>query len=51
MGCLLYNPRRVFYTGNIEVMANYAGKSVNDIHDIPRVPKLIERIWKEFLNE
>jgi nitronate monooxygenase len=36
------------YEGNIEAMANYAGKSVNDIHDIPTVAELIRRIWKEF---
>lgn len=39
-----------FYSGNIEAMANYAGTSVADIHDIPTVAKLIERIWKEFVN-
>ena len=40
-----------FYTGNIEAMANYAGTSVSDINDIPTVPELINRIWKEFLNK
>ncbi len=40
-----------FYTGNIEAMANYAGTSVDDIHDIPTVNELIDRIWKEFLDK
>jgi nitronate monooxygenase len=39
-----------FYEGDIAAMANYAGKSVSDIHDIPSVAELIERIWNEFLN-
>ena len=35
-------------TGNLEEMANYAGHSVTDIHDIPSVQDLITRIWKEY---
>lgn len=38
------------YRGNIEAMANYAGKGVTDIKDIPSVGGLIDRIWKEFLS-
>jgi nitronate monooxygenase len=45
------NSPHMNYTGDIEAMANYAGTSINDIHDIPTVATLIERIWKEFLNE
>ncbi len=40
-----------FYKGNIEAMANYAGTSVDDIHDIPTVNELIDRIWKDFLGK
>ncbi|SNZ00151.1 NAD(P)H-dependent flavin oxidoreductase [Flagellimonas pacifica] len=36
------------YAGDIKAMANYAGKSVSDIHDIPTVAELIKRIWSEF---
>ncbi len=39
------------FEGNIEALANYAGKGVNDIHDIPTAAELIERIWKEFINK
>ena len=39
-----------FYKGDIAAMSNYAGKGVNDIHDIPSVAELIGRIWNEFLN-
>ncbi|KJD35640.1 hypothetical protein PW52_07785 [Tamlana sedimentorum] len=39
------------FEGNIEALANYAGNGVSDIHDIPTVAELIERIWKEFLNK
>ena len=45
------NSPGAFYTGNIEAMANYAGKSVNDINDIPTVEELMKRIWKEFFNK
>tara|TARA_R110002049_G_scaffold100420_1_gene244463 strand:- start:2929 stop:4053 length:1125 start_codon:yes stop_codon:yes gene_type:complete len=38
------------FEGDIEALANYAGKGVNDIKDIPTIAELIERIWKEFLN-
>lgn len=37
------------YIGDIKAMANYAGKGVSDIHDIPTVSELIKRIWNEFL--
>ncbi|WP_411031250.1 NAD(P)H-dependent flavin oxidoreductase [Spongiimicrobium sp. 3-5] len=42
------NAPNLNYTGEIEAMANYAGTSVNDIHDIPTVAELIGRIWSEF---
>jgi len=45
------NSPGAFYEGNIEAMANYAGKSVDDINDIPTVEQLINRIWKEFQNK
>ncbi|AXT20283.1 nitronate monooxygenase [Flavobacteriaceae bacterium AU392] len=35
-------------TGDVETMANYAGHSVNNIHDIPSVQELIDSIWNEF---
>ena len=37
-------------TGDVETMANYAGHSVNNIHDIPSVQELIDSIWNEFKN-
>tara|TARA_R110002051_G_scaffold210668_1_gene276153 strand:+ start:1336 stop:2460 length:1125 start_codon:yes stop_codon:yes gene_type:complete len=39
------------YEGQIEAMANYAGKGVSDINDIPNVAELIDRIWTEFINK
>ncbi len=45
------NSPGIQYEGNIEAMANYAGESVDDIHDIPTVAELIKRIWKEFLDQ
>ncbi|WP_282124199.1 NAD(P)H-dependent flavin oxidoreductase [Algibacter mikhailovii] len=45
------NSPGAFYTGQIEAMANYAGKGVSDINDIPTVETLIKRIWEEFLNK
>lgn len=35
-------------TGDMETMANYAGHSVNNIHDIPSVQELIDSIWNKF---
>lgn len=35
-------------TGDVKEMANYAGYSVTNIHDIPSVQDLIYRIWNEF---
>lgn len=36
--------------GNIEAMTQYAGMSVEHIHDLPKVSELVPRIWNEFLN-
>jgi nitronate monooxygenase len=36
--------------GDIEALANYAGKGVDNINDIPSVADLVSRIWKEFEN-
>tara|TARA_R110002073_G_scaffold89852_5_gene212473 strand:- start:41392 stop:42387 length:996 start_codon:yes stop_codon:yes gene_type:complete len=36
-------------SGNIEAMTQYAGKSIQNINDIPSVSELIERILKDFL--
>jgi len=35
------------YTGNIEAMCLYSGTGSSEIHDIPTVEELMERLWRE----
>lgn len=40
-------PPRTTMTGDIEAMCLYAGTSCEAIHDLPSVPELIERLWRD----
>lgn len=40
-------PPRTTMSGDIEAMCLYAGTSCEAIHDLPSVPELLERLWRE----
>jgi nitronate monooxygenase len=37
------------YEGEISELANYAGKGVDDINDLPHASDLVKRIWEEYM--